>query len=166
MTIQPLLELMDKLQETHEALLELAEVKTQILVDNEIDRLNIIVNKEKKLVRAISETEQQRIQFIGGYLISRGYNPNPKITIGDLVKIIFKVEDKQALMEAQHKLLTTVVQLKKLNVRNQQLIEQSLAFIDYSLDLYLGSPDDDYTYSHPVQSARSTARTGLFDTKA
>lgn len=166
MSIQPLLELMDKLQETHEALLELAEVKTQILVDNEIDRLNIIVNKEKKLVRAISETDQQRTQFIGGYLISRGYNPNPKITIGDLVKIIFKAEEKQALKEAQQKLLTTVVELKKLNVRNQQLIEQSLAFIDYSLDLYLGSSDDDYTYSHPVQSVRSTARVGLFDTRA
>lgn len=162
MSIQPLLETMNTLQEAHEALLELAGVKTEVLVSNNIDELNLIVNRENKWVRAIAEANQQRIQFIGSYLISRGYNPNPKITVSDLIKVIFKAEEKQALMEAQQKLLVTIEKLKSSNVINQQLIEQSLAFVDYSLDLIIGPPDDDVVYKNPNQT-KSSNRQGLFD---
>ncbi|GFZ97608.1 hypothetical protein GCM10008018_49830 [Paenibacillus marchantiophytorum] len=162
MSIQPLLDTMDKLQEAHEALLELAKGKTPVLISNDIDQLNMIVNRENKWVRAITEANQQRIQIIGSYLISRGYNPNPKITVGDLIKVIFKAEEKQALMEAQHKLLATIEDLKANNVINQQLIEQSLSFVNYSLDLVMGPPEDDLVYRNPNQ-ARSGNRLGMFD---
>lgn len=161
-SIQALLESMEKLQEAHEALLELAKAKTPILVSNDIDQLNMIVNRENKWVRAIAEANQQRIQIIGSYLISRGYNPNPKITVGDLIKVIFKAEEKQALMEAQQKLVVTIEELKKENVINQQLIEQSLAFINYSLDLVIGPPEDDMVYRNPNR-AKSGNRLGMFD---
>lgn len=162
MSIQTLLETMEKLQEAHEALLELAKAKTQILVGNDIDQLNMIVNRENKWVRAIAEANQQRIQIIGSYLISRGYNPNPKITVGDLIKVIFKAEEKQALMEAQQKLLATIEELKQNNIINQQLIEQSLSFVNYSLDLVIGPPEDDLVYRNPNQ-AKSGNRLGMFD---
>ncbi|MDQ0918575.1 flagellar protein FlgN [Paenibacillus sp. V4I5] len=166
MSIQPLLETMDKLQEAHEALLELAKGKTQVLVSNDIDQLNMIVNRENKWVRAIAEANQQRIQIIGSYLISRGYNPNPKITVNDLIKVIFNAQEKQALSQAQQLLLTTIKELKECNIINQQLIEQSLSFINYSIDLVLGAPEDDVVYQNPHQQANGPKRLGVFDTKA
>lgn len=166
MSIQPLLDTMDKLQEAHEELLELAQVKKQILISNDVDRLNIIVNKESKFVRGIAESNQERLQHISSYLISRGYNPNPKITIGDLIKVIFKAEEKQALSQAQQKLLETIQHLKQYNTLNQQLIEQSLAFIDYSVDLVLGAPEDDVIYRNPALTNSRTKRMGVFDSKA
>jgi flagellar biosynthesis/type III secretory pathway chaperone len=153
---------MDKLQEAHEALLELAKVKTPVLVSNDVDQLNMIVNKENKWVRAIAEMNQERIQIIGSYLISRGYNPNPKITINDLIKVIFKAEEKQALMETQKKLLATINALKESNVINQQLIEQSLAYVNYTLDLVIGAPEDDIVYRNPNQT-KAVNRLGIFD---
>ncbi|MBD0384184.1 flagellar protein FlgN [Paenibacillus sedimenti] len=165
MSIQSLLETMDQLQEAHETLLGLAQEKTQVLVRNDVDQLNMIVNKENKWVRTITEANQQRVQLIGSYLISRGYNPNPKITVSDLVKVIFKAEDKQALSEAQQKLLATIKELKDCNEINQQLIEQSLAFINYSLDLVIGAPEDDMVYRNPHQN-KSGNRIGMFDTRA
>ena len=166
MSIQPLLETMNILQEAHEALLDLARDKTQVLVQNDINQLNLIVNKESKWVRTIAEADQQRLQLISSYLISRGYNPNPKITISDLVKVIFKAEDKQALSQAQQKLLVTIKELKDSNTINQQLIEQSLSFINYTIDLVLGAPDDDVVYQNPHHHAFGAKRAGIFDTKA
>ncbi|MDR6553610.1 flagellar protein FlgN [Paenibacillus qinlingensis] len=165
-SIQSLLETMDKLSEAHEALFELAQEKTQPLVRNDVDKLNMIVNKENKWIRLITEANQQRIQLISAYLISRGYNPNPKITVSDLTKVIFKAEEKTALIEAQRKLLEIIKRLKERNVINQQLIEQSLAFIDYTVDLVLGGPEDNMVYQHPNQQAYGTKRMGIFDTKA
>ncbi|WNR44690.1 flagellar protein FlgN [Paenibacillus roseipurpureus] len=164
MSIQPLLVTMNTLQEAHEALLELAKSKTQVLINNQVDELNAVVNRENKWIRAISDANQQRIQIISSYLISRGYNPNPKITVSDLIKVIFKAEEKQALREAQEKLLATIEELKSSNVINQQLIEQSLAFVDYSIDLIFGPPEDDVVYKNPNQN-KGMSRQGLFDRK-
>ncbi|UKS26132.1 flagellar protein FlgN [Paenibacillus sp. HWE-109] len=166
MSIKPLLDTMDKLQDAHEALLELAKAKKQILISNDVERLNMFVNKESKYVRAVAEANQERLQHVSSYLISRGYNPNPKITISDLIKVIFKAEEKQALLQAQQKLMMTIQDLKQINKLNQQLIEQSLAFIDYSVDLVLGAPEDDVVYQNPQQQSYGTKRTGIFDTKA
>lgn len=166
MSIQPLLETMDKLQEAHEALFELARDKKRVLISNDVDQLNIIVNKESKWVRAIAEENKQRAQIIGAYLISRGYNPNPLITVSDLIKVIFKAEEKQALSQAQLKLLATIKKLKETNGFNQQLIEQSLSFINYTVDLVLGAPEDDVVYQNPNQQVYGSKRLGLFDTKA
>nr|WP_275901704.1 flagellar protein FlgN [Paenibacillus sp. SYP-B3998] len=160
------METMGILLEAHEALLGLARDKTQVLVSNDINQLNMIVNRENKWIRIIAETDQQRLQLISAYLISRGYNPNPKITVSDLVKVIFKAEEKQALAQAQQKLLATIKELKASNNINQQLIEQSLSFINYSIDLVLGAPEDDVLYQHPHQQAYGTKRLGVFDTKA
>lgn len=165
-TIQALLDTMDKLLGLHESLLELANDKTQMLVRNEVDKLNQIINKESKLVRLIAEIEQERVQVINEYLLSRGYNPNPKITISDLVRVIFKAEDKQGLSKVQMSLLQVLLELKKRNAINQQLIEQSLAFIDYSLDLVLGAPEDDVVYQKPNHRTYGMKRLGILDTKA
>lgn len=166
MSIQALLETMERLQESHESLLELAQDKTQIIVSNNLEQLNLMVNKESKWIRVISEANQQRILLINSYLISRGYNPNPLITVGDLIKVIFNAQEKQALMQAQQKLLATVMQLKSVNNFNQELIEQSLSFINYTVDLVLGAPEDDVIYQNPNQQTYGTKRLSVFDTKA
>ncbi|MEC0267587.1 MULTISPECIES: flagellar protein FlgN [Paenibacillus] len=166
MSIQLLMETMSKLQEAHEALLVLAREKPRVLVKNDVEQLNNIVNKESRWIRGIQELNLERIQHIGSYLISRGYNPNPKITVADLVKIIFKAEEKQLLMQAQQKLVETMKTLKAENEINQQLIEQSLSFINYTVDLVLGVPEDDVIYQRPNQVPYGAKRPGLFDTKA
>lgn len=165
MGIDALLETMSKLRQFHVALLQLAEEKTPILVRNAVDELNGIVNKEGKLMRGIAELERERIQHINEYLLARGYNPNPKITISDLVKVIFKAEDKLALAESQRNLIETLAKLKERNTLNQKLVEQSLAFIDYSLDLVIGAPEDEMMYQNP-QRQKNNNRLGIFDTRA
>jgi flagellar biosynthesis/type III secretory pathway chaperone len=167
MSIQVILEVMQKLIHRHIELLGLGRAKINSLVNNEVDHLNAIVNKEAKLVRIVAELDVQRTQAIGEYLLSRGYNPNPNVTISDIVKIIFKAADeKQALMDARDELLSHIEELRKVNAHNKQLIEQSLAYIDYSLDLFLWNPMEDYMYKNPAQVENSVKTNGLFDKRA
>ncbi|OCT13148.1 hypothetical protein A8709_20605 [Paenibacillus pectinilyticus] len=165
MSIQELIHIMEQLLETHESLLVLSEEKTQLLVKNDVEKLNLIVNKESKLVRKVVELDQQRLLEISNYLISRGYNPNPKITVSDLIKLIFKAEEKQALLQAHNRLMPVLRQLHDVNKTNQQLINQSLSFIDYTIDLVLGPSDDSIVYRNPAQQ-KSDIRSGIFDTRA
>ncbi|MBP1992639.1 flagellar protein FlgN [Paenibacillus eucommiae] len=166
MSMQDLIQTMEMLREAHGSLLELAKEKTKVLVDNKVEQLNLIIQKENKLIKHIAVLDQQRIEVIGGYLIARGYNPNPRITISDLIRIIFKLEERQMLSEAQQRLLTVLEELRDLNDLNEKLIQQSLFYIDYSLDLFAGSPDDDAFYHHPKHTGQLSNQTGYFDRRA
>lgn len=152
--------------EVHRELIELAKGKTPVLVRNDIESLNAIIHKENKLVRQVAELDRERVQRTGEYLLSRGYNPDPRVTVSDLIKIIFKAEEKKALMEVQRGLLDMLVELKRLNEENQNLIEQSLAFINFSVDLLVDDPNQDLFYKAPASPMGGSVRNGLFDTKA
>lgn len=165
-SFEALLDVLDRLNEQHGTLLELAEQKRQALVKNEVDQLSVIVNKENKCVRQIDELNNQRIEATGQFMIEKGYKPNPRVTVSDLTKIIFQPEDKKRLMDAQKQVVATIRKLKTANQLNQQMIEHSLAFINYSVDLFVGDPEDDSIYRRPSQSKQGKKAPGLFDTRA
>ncbi|MFD0680761.1 MULTISPECIES: flagellar protein FlgN [unclassified Paenibacillus] len=166
MAFQALIQTMTELNEIHDTLFELAELKKQVLIRNDVEQLTQIVSKENKLVKQIGELDRQRVEVIGQFLIEKGYKPNPKVTVSDLTKIIFNIDDKKTLLGLQKQLLATIRKLRELNQLNQQLIEHSLSFIDYSLDLYVGPPEDDIIYSKPRQNTNGNKRLGIFDTRA
>jgi flagellar biosynthesis/type III secretory pathway chaperone len=165
-TILPLLELMGQLEAIHRELIGLAREKTPVLVRNDIEALNAIIHKENRLVRQVAELDRNRVQRTGEYLISRSYNPDPRVSVSDLIKIVFKAEEKKALMEAQRNLLDVLAELKRLNQVNQKLIEQSLDFINFSVDLLVEDPNQDLFYKAPTAPTGGKARNGLFDTRA
>jgi len=165
MSVKDLLQTMDQLNQIHESLLELSKLKTDILVQNQVVQLNQIVNKENSLMKQITKLDLQRIDNISQFLLQKGYKPNAKITVDDLTKLVFKAEEKLLLKGAQEKLLGTIEQLKELNQLNQKLIEQSLAYIEYSMDLVLGPPEDEMVYRNPSQQ-QSQKRNGIFDSRA
>ena len=166
MSVQGLLVTMDELIQVHVTLLGLAEQKTNILVLNQVDKLNQVVNKETSLMKQITILDLNRIENISGLLIEKGYKPNPSITVGDLIKIVVKAEDKKLLSDAQKRLLSTIEQLREKNQLNQKLIEHSLAFIEYSMDLVLGPSDDGVTYQNPSHQQQGIKRNGMFDSRA
>jgi flagellar biosynthesis/type III secretory pathway chaperone len=166
MSIQGLMQTMDRLIQVHQALVELAEDKTGILVLNKVDKLNQIVNKETGLMKQITELDLQRIEDISGFLIEKGYKPNPNITVGDFLKLVVKAEDKKLLTDSQQQLLNTIDKLREINSLNQKLIEQSLAFIEYSMDIVLGPSEEDVVYRNPSHQHQGIKRAGMFDSRA
>jgi flagellar biosynthesis/type III secretory pathway chaperone len=165
MSIQNLIQTMNLLIQIHLNLVELAEQKTGILVLNKVDKLNQIVNKETSMMKQITILDLQRIEDISGFLIEKGYKPNSKITVGDLIKLVVKAEDKKLLTDSQRQLLSTIDKLRGINHLNQKLIEQSLAYIEFSMDLVLGPPEDEVIYRRPAQQ-QGIKRSGIFDSRA
>jgi flagellar biosynthesis/type III secretory pathway chaperone len=166
LSVQGLLQTMSKLIQVHISLLELAERKTNILVLNQVDKLNQIVNKETSTMKQITILDLQRIEDISSLLLERGYKPNPNITVGDIIKLVVKADDKKLLSDAQKQLLSTIYKLREKNQLNQKLIEQSLAFIEFSMDLVLGPSDDGVTYQNPLHQQQGLKRNGMFDSRA
>lgn len=165
MAIQELVTTLQELGAIHQELLELAEQKKDVIVQNLVDQLNSIVNKEAKLLRRVGELEEQRVLHTNRFLAGKGYRPDPGITLTDLVRIVFKSEERRALLDAQRELTATLEALREANQLNQELIKNSLMFIDYSLNLMVGA-EDEATYQNPLQQQSGYKRASQFDTRA
>ncbi|WP_166243623.1 flagellar protein FlgN [Paenibacillus turpanensis] len=165
MAIQELIQVLRDMKDIHQSLLDIAQLKKETLINNQVDQLNGLVIKESKLVKQIAELEQKRVFEIGRFLVGKGYKPDPAVTVSDLSRIVFKAEDKQALLDAQQELAVVLGQLQRANQVNQELARNSLAFIDYTLNLLIGA-EDDSVYQHPQQQAGGYKRNSYFDTKA
>lgn len=166
MTVQSIIQRLDNLNDIHLALLEIGERKKQVLIANDVGELTHMTQQESSLMKRVAEEEELWLAEIAAFLEAKGYTPEPHMTMSDLLNLIFHEEDKEALTAAQYRLLATVEQLKELNALNQQLIEQSLSFIDYTLNLMTEDPADHVTYQNPTKQGKSSAGKGIFDTKA
>lgn len=165
MSIPQLIDILGQMTAVHQLLLESGEEKKQAIINNDVKQVNQLVMSESKLVKQVADLEQQRIVLCEQFLVAKGYRPSLRITVAELSRLIFNAEEKQSLLEAQQRLVEVIGQLKQLNDSNQLLLQQSLQFIEYSIDLMAGPDQEDWMYKHPGQSPGS-ARAGMFDTRA
>lgn len=165
MVVQELVKILQEMTSIHHQLLELAHFKKDILVKNDVAELNATVNKETKLLKQLIELEEKRKFETDRYVVGKGYRPHPSITVAELVRITTRADDKTSLTDAQEALLNVIKELDKANRLNQELAKQSMAFIDYSLNILAGV-EMESTYHNPQQQSSSVQRKSFFDTKA
>ncbi|MFD2671993.1 flagellar protein FlgN [Marinicrinis sediminis] len=164
--MQAIIASLDQLIKLHQALMTLAEVKKEAIMNNDVTALNQTVQKEQKLMKAIVEAEQHKSEAIEQYMQGRNLPITKGMTLSQLLKFVFQQQDRTDLGERQERLAALLNQLKEKNDLNQQLLKQSLAFIHFSLDLLTGSDEDDVVYQNPAASSKDQKRKGIFDTKA
>lgn len=124
----------------HENLLELSLEKKAVLIKGNTDLLRAITGKEQKLIKAIQKKDHELQSNCNGFL-----GNEQKQTLNDVLQ---KVDNqaKAALIDIKQKLETVLGLIRTQNDTNQQLIKQSLQFIEVSIDLL--KPDiDTYNYN-------------------
>ncbi|WP_214847117.1 flagellar protein FlgN [Exiguobacterium sp. s193] len=121
------MEIIDQLVSEHEALLDLAKEKKDVLIQNDMRRLSQIVKEEPVYLKRIEQLEQQRSAQMGDLTMTEWLQGHP--------------EDVDSLRQ----LLQTIGQLKRLNDLNAELLEQSLHYLDWHLQLLIPEADD-FTY--------------------
>ncbi|MNN09545.1 FlgN protein [compost metagenome] len=115
----------------------------------------------------IIEAEEQQLQDSAQvFLQSKGIKSRLELTITDILRLVFDPEEKQRLTASQRALNEQLTRLKQANELNQDLIAQSLNFIDFSLNVMIGGMDEEATYSPPQSSERKSSARSNFDTRA
>lgn len=163
---QALFDVLGRLKEMHRELYRLAMEKKDVLIHNDIDALQRITRQEQKWIKQVEEAEAERAAIVQSILKERGITLGEP-TLSDLVQTVTDPAHKQKLQQEREELLGIVSELRQANQLNQQLLEQSLSFVQMSLDLLTGSPEDDYFYRNPSsQTASSQVSRPFFNHKA
>jgi vacuolar-type H+-ATPase subunit I/STV1 len=161
MSVQQVIEQIQQMNMLHLELLQLGKTKRTVLIQNEVDKLAEIVQQESQLVRSISEVEKGWRDAAKAVFAEKGLMPESEPTVSDLLPLIDNEKDQHELEQARNELMATMEELKQVHTLNQQLIEQSLAMIEYTIELIAGAPEE-ITYQHP-NDHRSPERRSVFD---
>ncbi|MGR6128425.1 flagellar protein FlgN [Paenibacillus sp. SER-28] len=166
MPLERLIDVLEQLREAHGQLIALGNQKKEALISNKVDQLILVMNQESKMSRHIEQLDERRLQAAYEFLQERGIKSKLNLNITELSRLVFDVEDKQRLLQIQKNLADTLVELKKLNELNQQLIQQALSYIDFSIESMSYYAESEAVYQRPADKGTSTVRAGLFDTRA
>ncbi|KKO54963.1 flagellar protein FlgN [Paenibacillus sp. DMB20] len=167
MGVQVLIDSLERLEAVYTEMLALADFKKQAIMDNDVDEIIKLLNRESKGMKTIEQLERKRADAAYAFLQGHGVKSQLELTVTELSRLVFDPEEKKRLLDVQSRLSSILQQLKQKNDLNQHLIQQSLEFIDFSLDMLTGkSLQEEAIYHHPSDRGGSTGRPGLFDTRA
>jgi len=145
---------MKELLALNRTLLDIAGEKRQAILENRIDDLAALVNRESRVVRDMAGVQAAWRSAAGNVLAARGFHPDSSMSLRDIAMLVRPGEGREELLKLEEQLAAAVRQVKEANERNRRLIDQSLEYVQYTLDLMAGADGPDVTYDNPSQSHR------------
>ncbi|WCN38131.1 flagellar protein FlgN [Aneurinibacillus uraniidurans] len=161
--ILDIIEILERLIVEHDRMMKLANHKKEVLITGKIDELARIVQFESRCISTIQSLELEREKQISLYLMQRGIRKET-CYLSDLIELESNPDVKLELARCQMQLGNLVKELQELNHLNQRLIEQSLEFVNMSLE-EMTAPAEEPVYK-PTQQPQGRGVTRFFDSKA
>jgi flagellar biosynthesis/type III secretory pathway chaperone len=144
--------LLERLFKSHEDLLALGERKTEVLKLGDMKTLDVLLKEEDFQVKKLQMIEKERMVKFA------------KVTLGNIYEQAEEPE-KERLMHLQEQIIQAYGKLKNRNELNQELLEQSLQFVNMSLSMVQPNSEPDI-YSKNNAEDYSSNGISLFDSKA
>ncbi|WOD63667.1 flagellar protein FlgN [Niallia taxi] len=138
-----LIEVLEELVNSHAKLYEVAKNKTEIIKKGDIESLQQVMKDEQAQVMSIQKLEAARME-VCRKIVKTVHNP----TISDCLELLQPADAKRA-EEIADKLRSIISELKDANTLNQQLLRQSMQFVNVSLSL-LKPTKQSLNYGKPV----------------
>ncbi|MBU5676655.1 flagellar protein FlgN [Alkaliphilus sp. MSJ-5] len=140
--------------------LKLAEEKTKVIVAGDIKVLEDITKKEQQYIMNMGTFEKIRRSILTN--IAEELNVEAITTVSEL--ILFVEEDAgNKIDQLRNNLLETIADLKVVNEGNEKLINQSLQYINFNLEVLTHSPEDGNRYSSNASENKEVKPINFFD---
>lgn len=166
MEFAALMDNLEALRREHAELLANSREKQTAIIGNDIDSVNRLTQRESKLVKSVERLDEERKLKLAAWMRTKRVPLKPDQTTLTMAETVtFNAGEKQELRRMRESLASVMTQLRVQNENNQRLIKQALQYVNFSLDLMTGYPEDDSTYHPPEQTGGMYTRS-LFDRKA
>ncbi|MFD0824972.1 flagellar protein FlgN [Neobacillus sp. M.A.Huq-85] len=129
-----LIQTLEAMIDAHTRLLDLAKEKRAILVEGNTLRLQELIQRESSCVGEIQKLELERKNFVQNYFNQMGLT-NPSPTLEELIKNANNPLAKSTLNKIAQQLRILVKEITNINESNQQLIQTSLSYVEFSLGM-------------------------------
>ena len=134
--LKQLLLIMNNLLECNQKLLGLAKEKKKLLIENNIQELHKLNHQELVCVDELQKLENRRVSCVKEYMSSFGIT-GKSFSLEELLDLpdqniqLFKAK----LIDLAAHLRANINEISHINENNQQLIQNSLSYLDYSMGI-------------------------------
>lgn len=132
---QDLISQLEQEDQLYSELVHLLEEEKEIIIKNERSSLATNIQQQESLFDEITCIEIERTEMLHQFASSKNI-PVEKLSLPRLVPMIMHPQIRSQLQQLQKNLKNKIEQIKYLGHLNRILIQQAVAFIDQSLDLF------------------------------
>lgn len=166
--IDELVDVLDKENSEYETLISLSTEKTSTIIQNDIEQLQHIMDREQAVVDRVNLLEKQREDTVHDICKVLRVEPE-ELTVRVLIELLKKQPAEQKKLQDVHtKLNRTLKKMVRLNENNQALIKESMEILEFEMNLVKGlkmAPETN-NYTRGAYSAGGTdLGAGAFDAK-
>lgn len=160
--MKEIIQSLEDLVKIHEELLKSSEEKTEIVKEGSVEKLQALLVKERKLVRKAEQAEKDRQAHVESWY-SKQQLATEEASVTNILEQLDNEQEKNALEQVTIDLTKVITSLKAQENLNLALINQSMQFVQVSLDL-LSPTLKNMNYGN--QSDIETPGRSVFDSKA
>lgn len=133
--MENLIDILERQYKEYEVLLDLSNEKTGIIVKGDLELLTEMTEREQNAVNVVLKTDRERETVMKD--IANVLNKDEiTLKISDLVDMLStRPEERARLDKARTDLNGLAYELKKINERNRELIENSLELVNFDMNL-------------------------------
>lgn len=135
---QKLIQIFQAMTVVHERFNEQAVRKEEAIKTGDMEGLDQVMKEESPLIQQLGKLENTRQHLVQQWMKDKGL-VKENVTMDHLTPL-FPEKEREDLQYWQQRLMTEIHRLKEQNSLNQQLLEDSLRFVNLSLDAM--SPQD------------------------
>ncbi|MUV39055.1 hypothetical protein JNUCC1_02927 [Lentibacillus sp. JNUCC-1] len=133
MSIEMVVASIEGLTQLHDKLLETSQEKTDALKQDDTERLQSLLGTERKLTRKLEKKEEERQNAVEAWFADHRYEEDSTLT--NMLNHLEGSEDQQTVEQAAANLIDKLTALKEQEQLNMALVEQSMQFVQMSLDM-------------------------------
>jgi flagellar biosynthesis/type III secretory pathway chaperone len=155
-----LLKILDEEIDLYKTILDVSNEKTLLLKENRVKELEEVTKKEEALVADVIAKEKVRIQEVKN-ICKRYGKSEQSLKIEELCEFIDN--SKEELLSYKSEITKILEELKKVNKINSVLINSSLEYINFAVNMLTETSKNPTYEAKGIQT--NTAQRNLFDIK-
>ena len=158
--IEEFISTLEEEHQNYEELLILATEKTNVIKINDVETLQKLTAAETAILGKNQRLENKREGIVKNIGVVLNYKSD-ELTITKIAEIIENQSECGALISVRDRLKETLEALKQKNELNRELIQSSLDYIEFSVNMLRGEVANPYDDLSEI----STGLNSSFDTK-
>lgn len=133
--MEELLEVLGEEEKEYQALIALADVKSQAIIKADIEKLGEVTTREQDAASTLLNLSNKRARVLDDMATVLGKDP-AKMTINKMIGYLEnQPEEQKKLSERRDRLLEVGTQMQRLNQQNEMLLNQALEMVEFDLTL-------------------------------
>lgn len=160
--IQDLTSVLQQQSQVYSDLLDIASTKKLAIIENNLEDLQKIIEAENSIIGKNFKLDKKRQELFNDMASVLNIKD---VTLSNILNSIKNQEGYKDLLNIKNSIDDTLPKLKSLNDQNQQLIQMSMDYIDYSVNLIRAQNTGKPTYYDGLGNEIYDCDNKMFDAK-